>query len=595
MKISKLLFVIFSVLLLVACSSSVEVVKKSESNKNEKAAMDHFLKGSISESKGQLAEAILEYQDALRYDTSAGIYYSLGKAYYKLNKFSNALEHAKMAAKLEPKNLDYQQLIATIYTASHNYDSAIVVYNHILSMDSTNTEAMYNLGRLYKYDQPLKALKIFNKALDLVGPNWSLLVEVAELNERLGNVNETISTIEKLLEINPSELKLTKILIQSYIKAGRLEEALELTDRSLTTFPDDISLIEYKANILLAQDKKNEAAEEFKKLFDTGKIPYDGKLKIASLFLSNEKDSSNIEIAKDLFNAIAKDSSDWQLNVYLGELAIQEGNDSVGVEYLKSAAKDAPWNVQIWSRLADRLFYLGKTEEIISELSPVIEDFPDNFFLHLVLGLSYSYTGVDSSAEKYLMKAVELNPNDAIALSSIGYTLNRLNKNDDALYYLNRAKKINPDDVQVWSLLGIIYNSKKDFENGDKAYRKALELDSLNALVLNNYAYSLVERGIRIDEAYEMSKKSLELDPENSSYLDTFGWILYKMGKYGEAKKYISDAIEKEPDNPTLLDHLGDVYNKLNDQQKAIEYWQKALSQDTDNESIRKKIEEAQQ
>jgi len=510
-----------------------------------------------------------------------------------LNKLANALEHGKQAIKLEPENLEYYKLVANIYTVAHNLDSAIAMYNKILSIDSTETEALYNLGRIYKYDKPLKALEIFNKALDIVGPNWSILVEIAELNERLGNVDATINSIEKLLELNPAEIKLQKLLIESYMKANRLDDALSLTEQALTTFPDDLNLIEYKANILLAKGDKSEAGKEYGKIIESNEIPFDSKIKIAAMFLTNESDSLSVETAKNLFNLIAKDSVNWQVNVYLGEIAIKQNDDSSAVKYLLLAADEAPWNAQIWGRLAERLFFMGENQKIIEKIGPVIDDFPDDFFLHLILGLANSNEGKDEIAETYLMKAVELNPNDPIALSSLGFSLNQLKKADEALYYLNRAKKINPKDLQVWTLLGIIYNAKKQFDKSDEAYERALEIDSTNALVLNNYAYSLAERGIQLERAERMSRLSLETEPDNSSYLDTYGWILYRLGKYEEALEYINKAIGKEEKNSTLLDHLGDVYFKLNQIDKAIMYWNKALEHDKNNTEIQKKIEEA--
>jgi tetratricopeptide (TPR) repeat protein len=119
-----------------------------------------------------------------------------------------------------------------------------------------------------------------------------------------------------------------------------------------------------------------------------------------------------------------------------------------------------------------------------------------------------------------------------------------------------------------------------------------LSIDSTNALVLNNYAYALAERGTELDKALKMVTKALEIDSTNSSYLDTKGWVHYKLGEYDKAKDYIEQSLEANPDNAEVADHLGDVYYKLGDKAKAIEYWQKAYEIDPEREGLKEKIDE---
>ncbi len=100
----------------------------------------------------------------------------------------------------------------------------------------------------------------------------------------------------------------------------------------------------------------------------------------------------------------------------------------------------------------------------------------------------------------------------------------------------------------------------------------------------------MAERGIKLDKALKMVKKAVETEPENSSYLDTIGWVYFKMNNYQEAKKYIEKAIEFDDKNATLLDHLGDVYYKLENKEKAKTLWEGALKLDPKLENIGQKI-----
>ena len=129
------------------------------------------------------------------------------------------------------------------------------------------------------------------------------------------------------------------------------------------------------------------------------------------------------------------------------------------------------------------------------------------------------------------------------------------------------------------------------WEKSDSIYNKAMTVDPNDLSILNNYAYSLSERGIRLEEALGMVKKSVEAEPENSSYLDTIGWVYFQLGDYEKAKEYIEKAIKYDEGNVTQFDHLGDVYLKLGDGDKAIELWNEALKLEPGNEKIKEKIE----
>ena len=111
--------------------------------------------------------------------------------------------------------------------------------------------------------------------------------------------------------------------------------------------------------------------------------------------------------------------------------------------------------------------------------------------------------------------------------------------------------------------------------------------------MLNNFAYFLPVRGENLEEAERMSRLTLELVPNEATFMDTYGWILYKQGKYTKAKEFVQKALDKsETVDGTLYDHMGDIYFQLKDKEKAMEYWQKAKEKGTDNPLIDKKIQE---
>jgi tetratricopeptide (TPR) repeat protein len=601
---TKVFIVVILTVLFAACSSQKEVsndegspvlLQKGHQTDKEKEALVHFINGSVLESKGQYAEAILEFQDALRLDPSAGIYYALAKNYRIINKIPLALQHCKKAIELSPRKVEYYDLLADIFSSAHQYDSAAVVLEKIIEIDSTQLNSYYKLARIYESSRPLQAIATYNKLTEIIGPDYNVLIRVAELQESLGNLNKAAEAIEELLTIDPSNTSIQKLLSEIYAKDGKYEEALKIINEIIEFNPDDLDARERKAQLLIQQNEWGAAADEYNYILEKPDVSLETKIRVGvSFFAQSFKDSVMLQHAKQLFETINKDTADWQVKMYLGAIALVEENDSVALDYFNEVKDLARENAQAWTQLGGLFFDNRHYREAITLMSTAVELFPQNFVVNLLLGLSLAQSGKHSEAKDYLKTAVDINPQDVVALSAYGFSLNQLKEYDEAIFYIKRALKFNPDDVNLLGTLGLIYDSLEMWEKCDSTYERALEIDSANATVNNNYAYSLSERGIRLDEALAMVKIAIEKDPENSSFLDTIGWVYYKLGNYQEAKMYLEKALEIGGERPVMLDHLGDVLFRMGEKNLAVEFWQKAYKLDSSNSDIKTKIEKGE-
>jgi Flp pilus assembly protein TadD len=137
---------------------------------------------------------------------------------------------------------------------------------------------------------------------------------------------------------------------------------------------------------------------------------------------------------------------------------------------------------------------------------------------------------------------------------------------------------------------GLLGHQGKKAE-AEAEYRKALDLDPNNPLVLNNIAYSMVERNEKLDEALQMIRRAVDLAPHNGSFIDSLGWIYFKLGKLDEAERYLTDAAQLVTTSPTIQEHLGDLYQRRGKTTDARAAWQKAMSMSTDaDQTARLKI-----
>ena len=117
-----------------------------------------------------------------------------------------------------------------------------------------------------------------------------------------------------------------------------------------------------------------------------------------------------------------------------------------------------------------------------------------------------------------------------------------------------------------------------DWQLAEKDFRNALELNPNQPSLLNYFGYSLVEKGIHLDEALQLIKRAVEKQPDDGYITDSLGWALYRLGKYSEAVIQMERAVELMPLDPIINDHLGDVYWVVNRRNEAEFQWKRALS-----------------
>lgn len=139
---------------------------------------------------------------------------------------------------------------------------------------------------------------------------------------------------------------------------------------------------------------------------------------------------------------------------------------------------------------------------------------------------------------------------------------------------INRDKK----DADAWGELAGIHDRFKQYRESDSCFRQALQIDSLNASFNNNFAYALSERNTDLNEALRMSLIAVSQYPDNPSYLDTYGWIQYKLGNTEAALEILQKALEQDLDRNGVVNyHLSVIYHSQSNTEKALEHIAKAL------------------
>ncbi len=552
---------------LLGCSggkqAAVEAPRPDESGGVSSAARDaatqHVINGSLFETKGDHARAILEFQDALRYDKSPSIYYALAKNYSALNKHSLAIESLREALRRTPANIEYNKLLAQSYVQIFELDSAAAVYQRVVRADSNSLEAWFNLGRLYQVRNPEKALATYNTIIQRFGPQWDVLLQIVELHSATGRFDKAAEAMKEMTALDPGNLDLMQSLARTYVRANKPDDAIAVYLDLLERNPDNVEYRAELGGVYLMKKEYGKALERFDALLQKDSVSVEDKLRVGEMYFGQiERDSTIGPFAKQIFEQISRQHpSDWRAYWFLGAIGAVTKDDSLSIVNFKKVTELASWNSDGWVYLSS--VFLEKND------------------FHSVVTV--------------LESALKVLPNDARVNSILGFAYNRLGKDDEAIAALEKAYELDPKDLNTISQLALMLDQRKEFARSDSLYEQGLRIDPDNHLLLNNYAYSLSERDLQLQRTLQMSKRAVEQQPENQSYLDTIGWVYFKLGNYTEAEKWIKKAIDKGNASAVLYEHLGDIYEKMNDTERALEQWNIAIKLDANNPSLKEKIE----
>jgi tetratricopeptide (TPR) repeat protein len=284
--------------------------------------------------------------------------------------------------------------------------------------------------------------------------------------------------------------------------------------------------------------------------------------KLANIYLHGRDKSK----AAEQLEAIVRDSPTrypeaWY---YLGTFSYDEKNYNKAAEYFERAILVNPEMEQAYVDLAGTQINLGQTAEALKTLEKARAKFPDSFTAEFFTGLAFARLKDYATALKHFTIA-----------ESIGNSMD--------------ARRLN---YLFYFQVGTAYERNHDYVQAEKYFLKCLELQPEFSDALNYLGYMWAERGTNLEKARELIEHAVQLEPSNAAYLDSLGWVLYKLNEPDAALEPLLKAValSEEPD-AAVYDHLGDVYRAMNLKEKAVAAWQKSLSVES-NDEVRKKLRE---
>lgn len=536
------------------------------SERDKTRAMNLLVSGELFAAKDQHAQAILEFQDALKYlPSEAALHFSIAKSYRALRKSESALFYAKQAVSLDSTNKWYNELLGNLFFDVQDYQNAAVQFEEFSNKDPESSAALYLLAAAQVAGgDSREALRTYDRLIGLVGLDLDVLYKKLLLQIQLKQDNEAVFTLIEMIVADPENLDLYQMLGELYIKLERFNDALQAYRDLLLRNPNDMRAMVALCEIYAKQKDWKGFQTTVDDLFVNSSFSKEDKLNIGYLYIERaEKDTAMIKPSEIVMLRLKNEyPKEWQPYWFLSIIYLREKNYDEAIPNLKQLTALKPDLAPAWENLG--IAYLSKDDNLsaVSTFQSAIEQLAQpNFRMKILLGTS----------------------------------LNQAYRDDEAVRVLSQAlQSIEGEDtasvVQAYSTLALSYERLKLFDESEQSYETALRYEPDNALVLNNLAYAYSEREKKLDRALEMAKVAVAKEPDNGAYLDTIGWIYFKMGAYDEARKWIEKAVFSGRESPAVLEHLGDVYQKLGNREQALFYYEKALRINQMSVSLRQKL-----
>ena len=542
--------------------------------------------------------------------------------------------------------LDYFYTEAEKCRLSGDYASAMELYRHCLSIQKESSSVLYNLGVSYLHlREDSIGLSLLQQAAEKESGNPWLYEYLAAIYLERNDVPNSVKTLEHLSSLQTKRSDVLSQLFSLYKSMGNTDAALASLSRIETLEGNSPQLAAQKFSLLMDMERQDEAFSELRKLCE--EFPYDQNCK---LLMANQYllvgDSLQ---AKALFDEVARvepANMNLQLSLvayykaqpdkayyhFLRDSLLFSESSSVQLQetllsdYIVEAQSDSSLRQNVLKAF-DRILatpqktanilelkaaYLIKNnapdEEIAQALQNVLQVEPDDRMAMSML-IQYYASGNDYRAiENLCRQAVNYYPDNLTYHFYLGLSLYQQSRKTEAIDAFNQGVRIkgdnvNPDEVsEMFSILGDLYYEQGRAEDAFAAYDSSLVYKEDNLSCLNNYAYYLSLRNERLDQAEEMSYRTVKKEPANRTYLDTYAWILFKKGDYNGARIYIDRVVSPDSDEDELMnnkdlqgnviEHAGDIYFMTGDRQTAVWLWNIALmkADDTTTERLPKKI-----
>ena len=564
-----------------------------------------YLNASLAElyaKTGRIRDAVLEAQDIIKRDpNNLEAHKLLGRIYLRSlgdlqpgtqsrEVLTLAIEQYEAMVKIEPNNPDNHLLLGRLYFLNKDLIKAEAEFKAAIKIDPNSEVAITNLAFLYNdegdnkkatdllnsvpegqrsakiyaamgstYEQQKdykKAIAAFRQAVSMDKENLDAMRGLAQNLSNDNQIDAALDEYRTIQDADPQDATAALRVAEIYRRQGKFDLAMENLKKAGALVQDSLEIPYNEALILEAQGKYEEAASVLQKLV-AHPLPADahaGDKTNRALFLERlgnvYREAGRPMLALETFRKIVDLGGDEASRGYQDVIDEYRDQKQLGeaTKAAQEAVKKLPDDKSLKLALAQQLADSGKPDESIQIAKAQLKGGPED-------------------RETYIM------------LSQINLRLKRWKDAEDAIAQAEKSAARPEEKEYIRFLQGSIYEREKKYEQAEQAFRDVLQQNPSNSMALNYLGYMLADRNTHLEEALTLIKKALDFDPQNYNYIDSLGWVYFKLGNFDQAEENLRKAADKSPNDATIQDHLGELYARTNRFKLAAAHWEHALDE----------------
>ena len=502
---------------------------------NERTYDHFFLEAMMQRQKGNNDAAF----DLLRHcvelnPEAAEAWYFLAQYYNALKDQEKSQACIQKAAAISPENMTYMETLAQLYISQQDYAAAIPVVEGIYERNKEREDMLEMLFQLYQQVEDFDhAIGVLNKIEKIDGKNERISMAKSEIFNRMGNKKAAIAEMKALAQQFPNDLNYQAMYGEALMMNGQIKKALKVYDGILNTEPDNIRVLMSLRTYHQALGHQVEADSLTERVLLNRNSTVEEKIHLLrqEIAASEQAGGDSTKVLGLFRRMLAQPQSDESMALFCASYmnAKKMPKDSIS-QVLMKILELAPDNSAARLQLLGYAWESDDMDRVIALCQDARQYSPDDMAFYYYQGIAY-------------FKRDSL---DA-ALSAFKNGIGVIKEDSDPMIVSD-----------FYAVMGDILHQKGMAEEAFAAYDSCLVWKDDNMGCLNNYADYLSERGERLSKAEEMSFKTIKAEPKNSTYLDTYAWILYMEGRYAEAQIYIEQAVQnmdETQDNSVILEH----------------------------------------
>jgi len=562
------ILLIFLIASLVGCARKIVPEKNIvDNNKNDSGKYEYFLSEALRQKYlGSMSNAIELLEECIKVAPEKAVaYFELSQIFSYKGNNKEALNYAVKAAEYEKSNQWLQFYAGGILANAGLLDSSAIYLERGLKLEPENSDIKSSLARVYLQSGYLdKAEPLMNSLKDEGRIEESEMINMINSLSAAGFLDEAKHWSEDLLVRDPNNVKFKAYLAEVYRLKGLSSKADSIYGSIIKNNPDDgESQMLVMSYVLEKRDYEN-AISFLSTILISENISRDKKVEFVRYILTDS-----------LF--VNRYEQQLELNLMLLESQFKTDEEVLSLRpsmYVSQGMKDKAIKrdseiiaiAETTFFTEQQLIILLAEEKRFDELLNVAKVFSKNYNKS-VLGKVY-----------YAVAAMELGKYD-IADEELKKAFILAGNNEEM-------------QLSILSMQADLEYRRKNFNESFKYLELALMLKADDIATMNNYAYYLAENNSDLQKALLMAEKVVKAEPLNVTYIDTYGWVLYKLEKYRKAYKVMNRCLQlSEERDPEYLEHMGFILQKLKKFDLAVSFFEESMGKDPTREYLKTEIE----